>query len=226
MKILRYGLVLFFLIVTGLSLDVATTDVHAKGTSLFGSTELNAGSPWEWRKVLMRIRKERRIFATCVREPERCQSDKMRAWAGRIESLRGRAPLEQLRAINGRANEQPYITDAENFGRDDYYASPLEFLVRSGDCEDFAIFKYFALTTLGFADASLRIVLVERVRNRTAHAVLAVYLGQEIYILDNETDGVLPHAAIRGYRPLFSFNAARGWSHHPALRGASAKVRP
>ncbi len=216
MRVLRYILALFLLFIAGLSLDIATTGVHARGIGLFGSTELNAGSPWEWRRVLMRIRKERQVFANCVREPALCQSKEVRAWADMLGSLRGRSPLEQLRAINLRANEYPYITDAKNFGRDDYYASPLQFLARSGDCEDYAIFKYFILTTLGFDDSRLRIVLVERRRDRTAHAVLAVFLDQEIYILDNETDRVLPHAAIRAYRPLFSFNAARGWSHHPA----------
>ena len=183
---------------------------------LFGSVELRAGSPWEWQRVVGRVEKDLRVLAACRRDPESCKSKELRVWLERIESLREREPEAQLRLVNALANQQPYVTDDVNFGRPDYYASPLEFLRRSGDCEDFAIFKYFALRALGFSDSTLRVVLVIRTDDRSAHAVLAVYLDASIYILDNATDRVLPQDAIRGYQPLFSFNAARGWVHLPS----------
>ncbi len=213
----HFRIVIVFLVLFpfGLRLEDAAAATPVAKPGLFGSAEFVAGSPWGWLRVVWRMANERDVFASCARDREQCQSETVLDWLDTLQSLRGRRPLNQLRVVNAEANRQPYRTDAANFGRHDYYASPLEFLERSGDCEDFAIFKFFALKALGFSDAMLRIVLVERARDRAAHAVLAVYLDREIYILDNATDRVLPHQAIRGYRPLASFNATRGWMHVP-----------
>ncbi len=192
----------------------AAAEVATPG--LFGSVELRAGSPWDWQRVVGRVKNDLRVLADCQRDPAGCEPKELRPWLETIESLRDRGPEAQLRLVNALVNQQPYITDDVNFGRPDYYASPLEFLRRSGDCEDFAIFKYFVLKALGFSDSRLRIVLVMRTRDRTPHAVLAVYLDESIYILDNATDRVLPHQALTGYQPLFSFTAARGWVHLPS----------
>ncbi len=193
-----------------------TAAFGATTTGLFGSIELRAGSPWDWQRVVGRVKNDLRVLANCRRDPAGCEHKELRAWLETIESLRGHDPEAQLRRVNALANQQPYITDDVNFGRPDYYASPLEFLRRSGDCEDFAIFKYFVLKALGFSDSKLRVVLVMRMRDRTPHAVLAVYLDENVYILDNATDRVLPDHAVTGYQPLFSFTAARGWVHLPS----------
>ncbi len=188
----------------------------ATAPGLFGSVELRAGSPWDWQRVVGRVKNDLRVLADCRRDPAGCEPKELRAWLETIGSLRGHDPEAQLRLVNALANRQPYVTDDVNYGRPDYYASPLEFLRRSGDCEDFAIFKYFVLKALGFSDSRLRVVLVMRMRDRTAHAVLAVYLDENVYILDNATDRVLPDHAVTGYQPLFSFTAARGWVHLPS----------
>ena len=46
-----------------------------------------------------------------------------------------------------------------------------------------------------------------------AHAVLAVYLGGEVYILDNLTDAVLPQGRIAHYVPYYSVNELTRWVH-------------
>jgi predicted transglutaminase-like cysteine proteinase len=48
-------------------------------------------------------------------------------------------------------NDWRYKPDDQNYGQRDYWATPLEFLRRSGDCEDYAIAKYVTLRELGFA---------------------------------------------------------------------------
>src|SRR3546814_5921012 len=59
---------------------------------------------------------------------------------------------------------------------------------RSGDCEDYAIAKFFVLRDLGYTGEQLRIViLMDRIR-RVGHAVLAVYALGDILILDSLTD--------------------------------------
>ncbi|MFQ5959179.1 MAG: hypothetical protein ACE5LF_07415 [Alphaproteobacteria bacterium] len=49
-----------------------------------------------------------------------------------------------------------------------------------------------ALRRLGFANHELRIVFVREDGPRVSHAVLAVYLDDEVYILDNRVEDVLP----------------------------------
>ena len=54
----------------------------------------------------------------------------------------------------------------------------------SGDCEDYAIAKFFALRELGFANQELRIAVVYDNLRRIGHAVLAVYVEGDILIGD------------------------------------------
>ena len=95
----------------------------------------------------------------------------------------------------------------------DYWASPIQFLNRSGDCEDFVVFKYFALKLLGFDDRRLKIVLVRDTVNNADHAVLAVYLNGQIYILDSNLKDIVPHDRLKQYLPLLSFSAMGSWGH-------------
>jgi predicted transglutaminase-like cysteine proteinase len=46
-----------------------------------------------------------------------------------------------------------------------------------------------------------------------AHAVLAVYLGDQVYILDNLTRAVLPHQRVTHYVPYYSINESTRWAH-------------
>jgi predicted transglutaminase-like cysteine proteinase len=100
-----------------------------------------------------------------------------------------------------------------NYGADDYWASPLEFLRNSGDCEDYAIIAYVTLKTLGFDIDSLRfVVLHDKVRDE-AHAVLAVYLDDKIYTMDSLVDGVLTQDRFQSYVPQYSVNETTLWAH-------------
>jgi predicted transglutaminase-like cysteine proteinase len=105
--------------------------------------------------------------------------------------------------------------DKDVYGVTDYWATPGEFIKNSGDCEDYAITKMYALRQLGVNPEHLRIVaLKDNIRNLD-HAVLAVYIGGTIYILDNVTKLVLTHDKFQHYRPYFSVNAVYKWTHIP-----------
>ena len=121
--------------------------------------------------------------------------------------------METLKAVNAFFNQWPYRLDIEVYGRSDYWASPGEFLKLSGDCEDYSIAKYFALKQLGFETQNMRIVVIkDRIRN-IGHAVLAVYMDETVYILDNLSDLVLPHSRYRHYIPQYSVNGENRWAH-------------
>ncbi len=68
-----------------------------------------------------------------------------------LKSQAGQRPFDQIQAVNQFLNQWQYKTDEQNYGQRDYWAAPLEFLRRSGDCEDYAIVKYVSLRQLGFA---------------------------------------------------------------------------
>ena len=137
-----------------------------------------------------------------------------------IRTQIGRPPIDQLQAVNRFLNDWRYKPDDQNYGQRDYWATPLEFLRRSGDCEDYAIAKYVTLRQLGFAPEQLRLVVVQDVVRDLAHAVLAVYLDEQVYILDNLTKAVLPQERIGQYVPYYSINEDNPLGPRAAGRGA------
>ena len=99
------------------------------------------------------------------------------------------------------------------WGKADYWVWPNLFLKKSGDCEDYAIVKYFTLKELGMDTDKLRIVVLRDTLRRLSHAVLAVYMDNDIVILDNISNAILPQGRLRHYVPQFSFNEKSRWAH-------------
>ena len=81
-------------------------------------------------------------------------------------------------------NASPYKPDDELYGKDDYWATPYEFLMNGGgDCEDYAITKYFLILENGLAtEEEMEILLVYDNKNNGFHAILKV----RDMILDNQ----------------------------------------
>ncbi|HSA82150.1 MAG TPA: transglutaminase-like cysteine peptidase [Geminicoccaceae bacterium] len=185
---------------------------------LFGTLEFRAESlaalP-QWQRTLQRIERERDTYRACARSADACPSPGVGAWQAMLEGQAERAPLDQLQAVNRFLNNWRYKADAENYGQRDYWATPLEFLRQSGDCEDYAIAKYVSLRQLGFPAEHLRMVVLRDVLRDLAHAVLAVYLDDQIYILDNLTRAVLPQEQLTHYVPYYSVNETTRWAHVP-----------
>ena len=133
------------------------------------------------------------------------------------ESFKSKAPqgnkMELLRYVNSFWNTWPYVEDIVNWKQEDYWAIPAEFLKKSGDCEDYSIIKYFTLKELGIAPESMRIVVVRDTIRNFAHAVLAVYVNGDAFILDNLSNSVLSHTKLRQYSPQYSVNESGRWAH-------------
>ena len=92
--------------------------------------------------------------------------------------------------------------------------------------EDYAIAKYYALLELGFKQDQLRIVAVKDMIRNIGHAILAVYLPDNIYILDNQTVMVLPHDRYKHYIPQYSVNEQFRWMHVPATKNSAFQRAP
>ena len=169
----------------------------------------------QWQRVLGEIEREMSFYRDCEDSRNPCEPRALLAWQAMVKSQRGDEPLAQLRAVNRFVNRWQSRTDQENYEVMDYWASPLTFLRRSGDCEDFAIMKYVSLRQLGFEPERLRLVVVRDVLRDVAHAVLAVHVDQEVFIMDNLFQAVLPQQRVSQYLPYYSVNEKARFSHLP-----------
>ncbi len=132
---------------------------------------------------------------------------------------------DRLARINDFFNEQVlYRDDMEVWGVVDHWASPLETLSKGqGDCEDYAIGKYFSLIAAGVPSAKMRLVYVRAqvAGGIQAHMVLAYYPNPnaEPLILDNLIADIRSASSRPDLAPVFSFNAEGLWQ---GVSGASA----
>lgn len=142
-----------------------------------------------------------------------------------IADLSGQDDETKLKTINTFFNRQIlYRDDRETWGVVDYWASPLETLGKGqGDCEDYAIGKYFSLIAAGIPSVKMRMVYVRAQVGGgiQAHMVLAFYPepNAEPMILDNLVTEIRPASRRPDLVPVFSFNAEGLWQ---GVSGSSA----
>lgn len=121
---------------------------------------------------------------------------------------------KKLELVNRFFNALPFISDQEHWGKVDYWATPVEFLVTNGgDCEDFAIAKYLTLREIGVPAERLRITYVKAITLNQAHMVLTYYPtpDAEPLVLDNLQPDVKPASQRRDLIPVYSFNGDNLW---------------
>ncbi len=139
---------------------------------------------------------------------------RLQQWRALMSDKRTAPEREQLIAVNDFFNGARFVDDRELWQVADYWATPDEFLLRdAGDCEDFAIAKYFTLKAMGVAPDKLRITYVKVESLQQAHMVLAYYPEprSEPLILDNLNRHILPATERPDLRPIYSFNAESLW---------------
>lgn len=194
---------------------LAAYGASVTGPGLFGSREVRSSKlslfP-KWRGALSRHFDEDRLAeAPCTATTfNRCH---LREWKGFLASLRGAGPLAKIEAVNHYLNRRRYILDPRNYGVPDYWATPNQFLSRNGDCEDYAIAKYFSLRALGIEAESMRIVVLQDLNLQIAHAILVVYVDNKTLVLDNQISTVVEAQAIHHYRAIYSINEQHWWLH-------------
>ncbi len=94
--------------------------------------------------------------------------------------------LKTLRNVNGFFNSISSRKDKDFYGKNEHWASPQEFISnRSGDCEDYAITKYFALQYFKWSPKDLWLVFLHDNVNVGGHAVLVVKTNKGVFVLDN-----------------------------------------
>jgi len=169
----------------------------AAAGALFGYKEVrqeNLGLFPQWLDVLERHLLEDVPEGDCGEQRlNRCH---LRDWFAFLEGIRGLPRTTQIHRVNEYANRKNYILDIDNYGMEDYWAIPNEFLRNAGDCEDYAITKLLSLRWLGIGTGFARIVVLQDTNLRMGHAVLAVYTNNDILILDNQVEMLIALARI------------------------------
>ena len=191
----------------------------ANASRLFGSVEYASGD-------LQGFRKWQRMLASSAEELKLCRGGSCdERWRGIVDDARGYTLMSQLQKVNRHINSRPYVPDASNWGSNDYWATPLEFLRKGGDCEDYAIAKYMVLRQLGASTRDMRIVVLRDLNRSAEHAVLAVYIDGIPYILDSRTEAIRSSISIANYQPIYSINDHGWWLHRDTRLAGRARGR-
>ena len=192
-----------------LLVTLATGPAEArKYPKIFGSIELFSTKTQrfpKWLDMLDRFQDGKKLC-----ESSTCTT---KGWKEFIAELQGKDEMTQLKEVNSAFNAHRYVLDIDNWGIEDYWATPYQFLKKNGDCEDYAIAKYFSLKALGIPVEDMRVVALQDLNLNLGHAVLVVYVGDTPMLLDNQIASVVPANSIHHYNPVFSINETGWWLH-------------
>lgn len=216
MRIISFHIRIYFLAMCVLCIALAK---HAGAAdSYFDMSEVvnHSLKPFpKWTGVMKRFAGQRKIddsecgkiaFHPCV----------IPQWKELVSNMKGKPLEDMLEEINDWGNAHPYIIDQLNWGMTDYWATPYEFMEMNGDCEDYAIAKYYSLRAAGIPDDRMRIIILQDLNlGGIIHAVLGVYDGDKLWILDNQIKQVRDAMSIYHYKPIYGTNETRWWRYYP-----------
>ncbi len=191
------------------SVSASTTQIEdiKAYPSLFGADEKRSGNLKAFTKWL-------EMFE---RFEEELQDNKARrvikAMKIELSEYRSASIFEMAKDVDEMMNKKEYIIDQKNWGKSDYWETPVEFMKHGGDCEDFAIAKYVALRALGVPESRLRVAIVQDLKKNMPHAILIVYTEKGPYVLDNQNQIMRSAKAVKHYKPIYSINRQAWWLH-------------
>ena len=180
---------------------------HSGKPKLFGHGEQqfsDTSAFTKWNGVIKNFKKDFRASL---------QKSEVQDWMRFLSSIENEPRSAQIKAVNEYMNKMEFVADNMNYGTRDYWATPMEFLKRGGDCEDYVIAKYISLRSLGFSEDELRLAVVYDQVMRMPHAILVVYEDGAAKILDNQNPAVLDSIEITRYKPIYSISQMAWWRH-------------
>lgn len=149
--------------------------------------------------------------ATALYGPLGAGQQRIDAWQNLLATQKQVSEMEKLKVVNLFFNKQMrYVEDIDLWHEVDYWETPIEALWKgAGDCEDYAIAKYFSLRHLGVSSDKLRITYVKALRQNRAHMVLTYYATPDAMplVLDSLIDPIQPASQRTDLLPVYSFNA-------------------
>lgn len=189
---------------------------YSDASVLFGYKELLQADHKDlfpkWNGVVHRAASDSSKLANCVPDFFTwCFQNSLNKFKPKIAK---KTRLEQMAAVSRFINKLSYKSDSLNWGVRDYWAVRWEFFGKNkGDCEDYAIAKYYTLKDMGFDIDSMRLVVVKDTNIDRGHAVLVVELNGKRYVLDNRGSGISLQSRIVHYKPVYSLNEHHWWRY-------------
>lgn len=136
-------------------------------------------------------------------------------WAALLKQPSQGSIQDTLNRVNQFFNARmAFRDDIVVWKQQDYWATPIEFLRKgAGDCEDFALAKYFTLRELGVPANQLRITYVKALELNQAHMVVTWYSTPTAIplVLDNLKTAILPATQRTDLLPVYAFNGEGLW---------------
>lgn len=153
-------------------------------------------------------------------------ANRLKAWQSLVNEAYGKPERLQLILVNKFFNGAKYVSDEKNWGKQDYWATPIEMLIKdAGDCEDYVIAKYFTLRALGISDKKLYLTYVKAIRLRQAHMVLTYFKTPKSIplVLDNLNTRIKKATQRPDLIPIYSFNGSGLWLAKQGGKGQSVE---
>ena len=159
--------------------------------------------------------------------------NRLTAWEDLIRQDKSRTDREKLEKVNHFFNSKVrFSSDLDVWGSEDYWATPIEFLCKgAGDCEDFAIAKYFSLIAMGVLEEKLKITYCKALQYNIHHMVLTYYSDPEAepLVLDNLVDSISFSSKRTDLMPIFGFNGSGLWMAKQRgqgkMAGSSSRIK-
>jgi predicted transglutaminase-like cysteine proteinase len=136
------------------------------------------------------------------------------AWQQFIRDDNSSTDAQKLEQVNKFFNKFEFVSDIIHWSRMDYWATPIEFIAsEGGDCEDFALAKYFTLKLIGVAEEKIHLTYVKALNLNQAHMVLTYYEkpGAVPLVLDNLINIIEPATKRTDLLPVYTFNGSGLW---------------
>jgi len=142
-------------------------------------------------------------------------SELLTQWIRLMSDHEQKDDWHKMRLVNHFFNKKiTFVDDIVHWKEEDYWATPFEFIgTKGGDCEDFALAKYFTLKAMGVEPDKMRLMYVRALAINQPHMVL-IYseeIDQMPLVLDNINPRILPANQRRDLKPIYSFNGDGLW---------------
>ena len=180
-----------------------------------------------WHTAVLEHEDTRAKLSACATDKSACRG-RMRSFNRMLERAGALSDEEQIELVNYYINRSRYDEDrrrrlhneaGERIGwQRNQWSSLHTFLIKGGDCEDYASSKYFMLRELGFAAENLRVVVARSRELGGIHAVLAIKRPDgAIWLLDS--DNRIRKRSHRDYRFIYAMNEHFVWDHRDDYLG-------
>lgn len=205
-----------------------STSVYGQAKYTFESAEdfLAPAATWPaWQDMLNRHDAELQTIHQCLNDGEACPR-KLKGL--RHILLRGQdlTPEQQVRLVNRYINKQRYKDDRirSQSVAGNQWETLTEFLQNGGDCEDFAVAKYFVLREFGVEAEDMRIVIGKEPQRATHHAMLAVNFDDDVWLLENDNT-IYRNGDQDINRFVYAVNEKGIWDHEKGLNNKRGREK-